>query len=364
MIGLPTSTTSRTCVAVDAGRRRRARRRARGAPSRTAPVSASAPPGFIITYDTRLIRSSPNRICGFMMPGRRERPRRSRGRRGARRSWSSRRRPRCRTRASVKPGKTATIVGAPPVAGRRSATVAARASPAIAACSVGEHRGVDAVDDHVVLLAQRGRAAGRPRSCRRRGGQLDVGQRARADRRRDRRGPRPCGRPAGAPGSSPARRSPRRRRSVAVHAEPRVRRERAGEARVALGRRRSASSASASASIAHFANVPVVGRTWQWPQIARPPHTESRSTPSAARRVEHGRAGLDRGPRARPGGTRPGTVASRLATAAVAGRARRSRSFGYSASKRGRGRVGRGLERVGAWSRRCAARSCGATRPT
>ena len=31
-------------------------------------VSSLSPPGFIITYDTRLIRSSPNRICGFMIP--------------------------------------------------------------------------------------------------------------------------------------------------------------------------------------------------------------------------------------------------------------------------------------------------------
>ena len=32
------------------------------------PVSSASPPGFIITYDTRLIRSSPNRICGFIAP--------------------------------------------------------------------------------------------------------------------------------------------------------------------------------------------------------------------------------------------------------------------------------------------------------
>ena len=31
-------------------------------------VSATSPPGFIITYETRLIRSSPKRICGFITP--------------------------------------------------------------------------------------------------------------------------------------------------------------------------------------------------------------------------------------------------------------------------------------------------------
>ncbi len=35
---------------------------------RTAPVSSATPSGFIITYDTRLIRSSPNRIWGFIVP--------------------------------------------------------------------------------------------------------------------------------------------------------------------------------------------------------------------------------------------------------------------------------------------------------
>ncbi|CAB4813131.1 unannotated protein [freshwater metagenome] len=31
-------------------------------------VSSASPPGFIITYDTRLMRSSPKRICGFIKP--------------------------------------------------------------------------------------------------------------------------------------------------------------------------------------------------------------------------------------------------------------------------------------------------------
>ena len=36
--------------------------------SRTAAVNSASPPGCIITQDTRLIRSSPKRICGFMRP--------------------------------------------------------------------------------------------------------------------------------------------------------------------------------------------------------------------------------------------------------------------------------------------------------
>ena len=35
---------------------------------RTARVSSFSAPGFIITYETRLIRSSPKRICGFIAP--------------------------------------------------------------------------------------------------------------------------------------------------------------------------------------------------------------------------------------------------------------------------------------------------------
>ncbi len=67
MIGLPTSVTSRivsfsmpTDSATSAASSLSA--------SRTAAVICRAPPGFIIEYDTRLIRSSPKRICGFMRP--------------------------------------------------------------------------------------------------------------------------------------------------------------------------------------------------------------------------------------------------------------------------------------------------------
>ena len=36
--------------------------------SLTTRVMSASPPGFIMTYETRLMRSSPKRICGFMMP--------------------------------------------------------------------------------------------------------------------------------------------------------------------------------------------------------------------------------------------------------------------------------------------------------
>ena len=67
MIGLPTSVASRiesrsipAIAATSVARSLSA--------SRTARVICEAPPGFIIAYDTRLMRSSPKRICGFMRP--------------------------------------------------------------------------------------------------------------------------------------------------------------------------------------------------------------------------------------------------------------------------------------------------------
>ena len=68
MIGLPTSVISRMSCGRDprlarelGGELRRARRGSRS-------VIIAAPPGFIIAYETRLIRSSPKRICGFIVP--------------------------------------------------------------------------------------------------------------------------------------------------------------------------------------------------------------------------------------------------------------------------------------------------------
>ena len=67
MIGLPTSVTSRT------SRRSISAARASSAVSfarqpRTALVSSRSEPGLSITYETRLMRSSPNLICGFISP--------------------------------------------------------------------------------------------------------------------------------------------------------------------------------------------------------------------------------------------------------------------------------------------------------
>ena len=67
MIGLPTSTISSTSlVAILAFEHSSSA--SEFSDVRIAEVSSLSPPGFIITYDTRLMRSSPKRICGFMTP--------------------------------------------------------------------------------------------------------------------------------------------------------------------------------------------------------------------------------------------------------------------------------------------------------
>ena len=67
MIGLPTtvisSTSSRSTPAAVASSAVSFARQ-----PRTTRVSSFSEPGFIITYETRLIRSSPKRICGFISP--------------------------------------------------------------------------------------------------------------------------------------------------------------------------------------------------------------------------------------------------------------------------------------------------------
>jgi hypothetical protein len=67
MMGLPTKVASRMSVAAMPTCRATSVASSLIAP-RTASVISFSPPGFIITYETRLIRSSPKRICGFMMP--------------------------------------------------------------------------------------------------------------------------------------------------------------------------------------------------------------------------------------------------------------------------------------------------------
>ena len=65
--GLPTTVTSSTSVrSTSASRQSSAVSFARQ--PRTARVSSFTEPGLSITYETRLIRSSPKRICGFISP--------------------------------------------------------------------------------------------------------------------------------------------------------------------------------------------------------------------------------------------------------------------------------------------------------
>ena len=67
MIGLPTRASSRMSArlipALFASRAS-----IRSIARRTALVISSAPSGCIIAYETRLMRSSPKRICGFITP--------------------------------------------------------------------------------------------------------------------------------------------------------------------------------------------------------------------------------------------------------------------------------------------------------
>ena len=67
MIGLPTITMSSNSSAGASAWRSRSVIRSLSA-ARMHAVSSLSPPGFIITYETRLMRSSPKRICGFITP--------------------------------------------------------------------------------------------------------------------------------------------------------------------------------------------------------------------------------------------------------------------------------------------------------
>ena len=67
MIGLPTITISRILSTVVAALDANSRTRSLSA-ARITVVSSTSPPLFIITYETRLIKSSPKRICGFITP--------------------------------------------------------------------------------------------------------------------------------------------------------------------------------------------------------------------------------------------------------------------------------------------------------
>ena len=67
MIGLPTSARSRISTRLIPARIA-SEAISPSSALRTATVISPAPSGCIIAYETRLIRSSPNRICGFITP--------------------------------------------------------------------------------------------------------------------------------------------------------------------------------------------------------------------------------------------------------------------------------------------------------
>ena len=264
---------------------RRAARSARRAPSRTAAVISPAPSGFIITYETRLIRSSPKRICGFITPARREHlavgevaqvagdRRRADVDRDAVRACRRSPARRAITSCAVVDGDGDAVP-----AGGRAPAGAPRARPRSASRSVSPHSRVERVEQPA-----RGRC-GRRRELRRRRPRRSAG--ARPGRRRGRSSvDGPCAPPGGAPGS---------RAGTSITTSPRIVRARRTSRRVggqARARRGSRSRRAANGErwpgvevMPCLANAPNAGSTWQRPQIPRPPQTESRSTPSGAPR--------------------------------------------------------------------------------
>ena len=180
MIGLPTSTTSSTRSRGRRRPRRAARRRARRAPSRTASVSSSvaARVHHHVRHPAHQVLAEPDlRVhppaAGDDLAGRR-------GRRGDRRSWSSRRRPRCRARCRRSRARSRR-----PRRSRHGDR--RRAAPAATApCRRAEHGG-SSVGDRRRRAGRRGprradevtlRGRRRVRSA----GELDVVQSARAGR--------------------------------------------------------------------------------------------------------------------------------------------------------------------------------------
>ena len=67
MIGLPTTLSSRTWSGSSPAWSVRLATRSASA-ARTMAVISAAPPSWSMAYETRLMRSSPKRICGFMTP--------------------------------------------------------------------------------------------------------------------------------------------------------------------------------------------------------------------------------------------------------------------------------------------------------
>ena len=111
----------------------------------------------------------------------------------------------------------------------------------------------------------------------------------------------PCARPGDGPGSRAARRRRRRRGHAPCTTGDGRRPGRLLGAVGGLDLAGAARGATASDVMPCLGNAPNAGVTAQRPQMPRPPQTESMSTPSDARRVEHGRPAGDAAAPARRG---------------------------------------------------------------
>ena len=218
MIGLPTTVISRTsCRSIPAAFASSAVSFARQ--PRTTRVSSFRDSGFSITYETRLIRSSPKRICGFISPAEASTSPVERSQR-----WpatvvepTSKAMPYAR---SWRPGQTPVIVSP-----SWTATVTRQSPLAERALQVVEHGRVELEPVELPFALERLAQPARsrwPGSARSR---LARPRRSTGARRgRSRSGARrpPCARPAGRPGSRAGRRSRGRRSTCAVQPEPPV----------------------------------------------------------------------------------------------------------------------------------------------
>ena len=356
MIGLPTTTTSSTCRASTPAASHSSSISSSSA-SRTAPVSC-----VVAARVHHHVRHPAHQVLAeadlrVHPPGRREdlaggevaevagdRGRADVDRDAARDALGEAR----ATTATTVPSRTATVAAARSVAAAPSAGRPRRAAPArsTAVVAVVDRHAVLLVTAAVAQLVDDARAVG-PST----GGELDV---VRGHERVDDEvaaGRRPCAPPGGAPGSPPARRSRRRRRCARRSPSRWPGVERPGEpwqsCSVRAARR---SSASVVASMRPLRERPGGrARTWQWPQIPRPPHTESRSTPSrraasstvvpaATRAARAGRGEHDAAASLASGSGRGPPLPP--ATAIVP-----RRPSGYAASNAARRGVGGGLQR-------------------
>ena len=270
--------------AVDAGRGARARRPLARAPARTAPVSSRGAAGVHhhVRHAAHQILAEPD--LRVHDPGRREHLAGGEIAEVAGDRWSSRRRPRCRTRCRRSPGKTATIVGAPSACDRAARPSRAAARRRARRAARRARAGSTSAIVEALLLARARRAAGATTLRRRRAGGGAPRRQSVHDRVDDeiverRPSLRTTGRCTWLAAGTSITTSPSERARCTPSRRAGV--ERAGEPRVALGRRRSGvERVGVGCRSPTSRTSPVVGRTLQWPQIARPSHTESRSTPS------------------------------------------------------------------------------------